>query len=224
MNKIVIFDWGGVIAHKYPIINNDKEAIIRVIKSFNNNLSDEEAWDVYIDTLKDEFGVYISKQNDTESKIKWVERIKKRGKFDTTFEEFQSKYIQEYLKVGYYKEVVEYIYSLKGKCKIGIFSDLIYISYPTLNKQVDLSQFDYVWLSYQTHLRKDTEEAFNLVQRDTNALPEDILFIDDTAKNIEIAKNIGWNTCQACGYELDKIKEAVNEFLEQNIKQEKTRS
>ena len=32
MDKIVIFDWGGVIMNKFPDVNNDKEAIIRTIK------------------------------------------------------------------------------------------------------------------------------------------------------------------------------------------------
>ena len=31
MSKIVIFDWGGVIMHKHPVDNNDKQAIIRTI-------------------------------------------------------------------------------------------------------------------------------------------------------------------------------------------------
>ena len=51
MDKIVIFDWGGVIMHKSPVDNNDKQAIIRTLKNFNPSLTDEEAWDVYTKTL-----------------------------------------------------------------------------------------------------------------------------------------------------------------------------
>ena len=50
------------------------------------------------------------------------------------------------------------------------------------------------------------------------ALPENIMFIDDTTLNIENAKSRGWNTCQAQGFELDKIKASVNQFL--NIENE----
>ena len=64
MEKIVIFDWGGVIMHKHPVDNNDRQAIIRTIKSFNNSLTDDEAWDIYIKTLVDENGIFISRQND----------------------------------------------------------------------------------------------------------------------------------------------------------------
>lgn len=213
MRKVVIFDWGGVIMHKYPVENNDKEAIIRTIKSFNPELSDEEAWDVYVSTLKDENGVYISKQNDANSRTKWFERINERGNLDTDEVSFVSKFIEEHLKVGYYKELVDYIHSLKDKCTICIFSDLIYCCKPALDRQVNLSQFDYVWLSYETHHRKNEEEAFEKVEEDLRVAPENILFIDDTTINIENAQDRGWQICQAAGYELDMIKSAVETFL-----------
>lgn len=213
MEKVVIFDWGGVIMHKYPVENNDKEAIIRTIKSFNEELSDDEAWDVYIKTLKDENGIYISRQNDGVNRRKWFERINEQGNLDTDEVSFVSKFVEEHLKVGYYKELVDYIHSLKGKCKLCIFSDLIYCCQPALDRQVNLSEFDHVWLSFNTHLRKNTIEAFELVEQDLNVSPENILFVDDTAVNIENASNRGWNTCQAFGYELDKIKSSVESFL-----------
>lgn len=217
MGKVVIFDWGGVIKHKDPVDNNDKQAIIRTIKSFNPSLTEEEAWKVYINTLVDENGIYISRQDDELSKRKWIERINRLGSFNVSLEEFVKRFIDEHLKVGYYKELVDYIHSLKENCKIGLFSDLIFCCEPVLDSQVDLSQFDYVWLSYITHLRKNTEEAFEVVEKDLQVSPSDILFIDDTAINIENAKKRGWNTCQAFGYELDKIKESVEQFLTQDL-------
>ena len=213
MGKVIIFDWGGVIMHKHPVDNNDKQAIIRVIKSFNSNLTDDAAWNVYVNTLLDENGIYISRQDDELSKIKWIERINKAANINVSVEKFVSKFIEEHLKVKYYKELVEFIHLLKENCEIGIFSDLIFCCEPVLDNQVDLSQFDYVWLSFKTHLRKNTEEAFEVVERDLDVLPSDILFIDDTSINIENAKKRGWNTCQAFGYELDKIKDSVEHFL-----------
>ena len=213
MDKIVIFDWGGVIMHKHPVDNNDKQAIIRTIKSFNKDLTDEEAWDVYTSTLKDENGTYISRQNDEQSIEKWIKRLNKAGNFEATVDEFSRRFIEEHLKVDYYKDLVEYIHSLKGVCKIAIFSDLIYCCYPVLESQVDLSQFDHVWLSYLTHVRKNEETAFQIVEQDLNTSPDNILFIDDTTINIENANKRGWHTCQAFGYELDKIKSAVEHFL-----------
>ena len=219
MDKIVIFDWGGVIMHKHPVDNNDKQAIIRTIKSFNQDLSDDEAWSVYINTLIDENGIYISRQNDEQSIMKWIDRLNSVGHFNTSVEDFSRKFIEEHLKVDYYKDLVEYIHSLKEKCKIAIFSDLIYCCYPVLDKQVDLSQFDYVWLSYLTHVRKNEETAFQIIEQDLQVSSSNIMFIDDTSVNIENAKKRGWNTCQAFGYELDKIKTSIEQFLSNELEQ-----
>ena len=219
MDKIVIFDWGGVIMHKHPVDNNDKQAIIRTIKSFNQDLSDDEAWSVYINTLIDENGIYISRQNDEQSIMKWIDRLNSVGHFNTSVEDFSRKFIEEHLKVDYYKDLVEYIHSLKEKCKIAIFSDLIYCCYPVLDNQVDLSQFDYVWLSYLTHVRKNEETAFQIVEQDLQVSSSNIMFIDDTSVNIENAKKRGWNTCQAFGYELDKIKTSIEQFLSNELEQ-----
>lgn len=213
MDKIVIFDWSGVIMHKDPIENNDKQAVISTIKSFNNSLTDDEAWDVYIKALVDENGQYISTQNDNESILKWIDRLNHIGNLNATEEEFNKRFILEYSKVGYYKDLVEYIYSLKDKCKIAIFSDLIYCCVPALSNQVDLNKFNYIWLSFVIHARKNDEEAFKIVEQDLKTIPNNILFIDDRSINIENAKRRGWNTCLAFGYELDKIKKVVEEFL-----------
>lgn len=219
MDKIVIFDWGGVIMHKHPVDNNDKQAIIRTIKSFNQDLSDDEAWSVYINTLIDENGIYISRQNDEQSIMKWIDRLNSVGHFNTSVEDFSRKFIEEHLKVDYYKDLVEYIHSLKEKCKIAIFSDLIYCCYPVLDNQVDLSRFDYVWLSYLTHVRKNEETAFQIVEQDLQLSSSNIMFIDDTSANIENAKKRGWNTCQAFGYELDRIKTSIEQFLSNELEQ-----
>ena len=102
---------------------------------------------------------------------------------------------------------------MKEKCKIGILSNLSYLDKQRLDKQVNLKQFDYVWLSFELKCRKPDEKIYKIVEEDCKINPEDILFIDDCKENIETAKKLGWNTCNAYGYELDKIKEKVEKFL-----------
>ena len=216
MEKIVIFDWVGILAHKYPDANSDRDAIIETMKYFNQTLDRDTLWNVYLESLKDENGIYISRQNDNESKIKWLNRLKKLGKFDPllSLEEFDRIFTRNYLETLCYDDVIKYAHSLKERCKIGLFSDLIYDCYPALDKQVDLAKFDYVWLSFKTHFRKDMDEAFILVEKDTKIPPENIMFIDDTEANINKANLRGWNTCLATGNDLHKIKDAVERFLD----------
>lgn len=47
--------------HKSPVENNDKQAIIRTIRSFNPAFFDNDAWSIYINALADENGVFISR-------------------------------------------------------------------------------------------------------------------------------------------------------------------
>lgn len=213
MKKVVIFDWVGVLMHGSNDENNYNQAMIRIIKSYNPSLTDNEAWNIYKETLVDENGIYISRQEDKLSKDKWVKRISDRLGLVITTEEFSNRFVEELLKGEVYKETIDYALSLKKDVKIGLFSDLIYCCEPVLAHQVDLSQFDYIWLSFRTHLRKNTIEAFENVEKDLQVQPSDILFIDDTEVNIENARRRGWNTCQAFGYELDKIRLAVQNFL-----------
>lgn len=42
---------------------------------------------------------------------------------------------------------------------------------------------------------------------------ENILLIDDTYENIEVARQRGWNVCLASALNFEKIKESVNKFL-----------
>ena len=86
-----------------------------------------------------------------------------------------------------------------------------------LDKQVDLKQFDYVWLSCELNTRKPKDKIYEIVENDCKIEPNNILFIDDSKENIEMAKNRGWNTCLATGHELNRIKEKINELLNKEL-------
>ena len=73
--------------------------------------------------------------------------------------------------------------------------------------------FDYVWLSCELKCSKPNEKVYKIVEKDCNISPNNILFIDDVQKNLEPAKERGWNTCNAYGYELDKIRNSVEKFI-----------
>ena len=65
-----------------------------------------------------------------------------------------------------------------------------------------------------THFRKNDELYFEIIEDDLGVLPENILFIDDTQINIDEANKRKWKTCRADGFEFEKIKRSVEEFLE----------
>ena len=121
-------------------------------------------------------------------------------------------YIEEFSKVSYYKDVVSYAHSLKNKCKIGILSDLTIFDKSRIDMQYELKQFDYVYLSFELGMRKDSTNIYEYVTDDLNINPKYILFIDDDINNIKRAKSCWWNICLARGVN-DKIIKSVDKFL-----------
>lgn len=213
MNKFVIFDWGGVILKEYPEHYCDRDAIKETIKKFNSNLTDDEAYQIYLDTLKDEDNQIISIFNDYENKYNWYERVRKNGNLNVDYSTFVSEFSNNYTKIDKYNDVVNYIYTLKGKTNLALFSDLIFVCFNALENHIDLDIFNNVFLSYDEGYVKSDINAFVNVENKLNVTSDNILFIDNNENNINNAKKRGWNTCLAYGYELDKIKKSVDEFL-----------
>ena len=207
-NKIIIFDWGGVIeSHKEGEYSIDR-AIINLIKHFNNEEDENTIVERYHAQSVEDITYHIYLEND-----KWFQKIKHEFNLKCTTEEFYDYYIKEFDKIEYYKDVVKYAHSLKDKCKIGILSNLGSLDKQRLDKQVNLKQFDYVWLSFELNCRKPKEKIYEIVEKDCKIEPKNILFVDDSKENIEVAKIRGWNTCLATGHELDKIKDSIDKFL-----------
>ena len=211
MDKVVIFDWGGIVESHENDLQDLKEAKVRLIKRFTNLLSSQEILDRW--TNKTSNGTLIGATNNEKDIKDWVNLIQNNMGISVSFEEFQKGYEEELALVKYYKSVVEYAHSLKNKCKIAILSNLTPFDKKRINNQYDLSKFDYVYLSFEVGIRKPDRRIYEYVLNDLKILPENILFIDDDTNNILMAKEYGWNTCQAFGYELDKIKNSVEQFL-----------
>lgn len=212
-NKIIIFDWGGVIESHRDGEYNIRTAMKSMIKRLNKDINDRDIIKEYESCRKNEQGINIDCCNDIKKCEEWYERIKNTFHFNNTLEEFSRVYKEEYSKVEYYQEVVEFAHSLKSIAITGILSNLIFLDKARLNKQVDFKYFDYVWLSFELNCDKPNEEIYKIVENDCKIEPKNILFIDDCKENIEMAEKRGWNTCNAYGYELDKIKRSVTEFL-----------
>jgi len=206
--KLIIFDWGGVIESHNDQEYCIKKATIDFFKSFKLNMEDEQIYE--------NFKYCCNNVQNHSDKEELFESLKNTFNLTCNIEEFVEKYNTIISRVEYYKDVVDYAHSLKDKCKIGILSNLTPFDKYRINNQVNLSKFDYVWLSFELNCRKPNEKIYNIVESFIDIPSDNILFIDDLARNLEIPKSRGWNTCQAFGFELDKIKESVDNFLKNN--------
>lgn len=203
-DKLVLFDWGNIV------------------ESFTTGYSNYDAWNdlLYLCGYKgNEMVVHrLSQYNltcikNTYEFEKTYETIKKDFGLDKTYKDFTKLYKKTFDKIDYYKEVAEYEVSLREICSIGIFSNLTIFDKERLDRQVNLSKYDFAFLSFEIGLRKPDIEIFKIVQSKLPFEAQNILFIDDVKDNIESALSMGWNTLQATGLELGKIKQKCEEFL-----------
>ena len=202
-NKLILFDWGNIV------------------ESHTEGYTYRDAWEELFErcgykgeSRYNELGKYqFCLIPDEDEFKKTFEQMKAEYGFNISYDEFVKLYYDTFDKIDYYKDVADYEVSLKDRCYIGIFSDLAVYDKVRLDKQVNLSNYNYVFLSFEMKMRKPDIKLYTRIQEKLPFNPNEILFIDDRSDNIETAKQIGWNVFQATGKELDKIKEACEKFL-----------
>ena len=204
-NKLILFDWGGIV---------------------ESHLTGYSCYDAWNDLFKncgytgnDIILKEIRKYNVcTISSISEFEKVYnimvKDFNLNKSYDEFIKLYRVILNKIDYYKEVADYEVSLKDRCYIGILSDLDIFDKERLDKQVGLSNYDYVFLSFELGFKKPDMEVFKKVQSKLSFEKKDILFIDDRMDNVEAASKFGWNAVCFTGLDLDKIKEVCDKFID----------
>lgn len=210
--KVVICDWGGVV-ESHSDVYSVFQSSIDLIKLYTNEYSDEEILRIFSKCSHNKDGKEMGILGTLEDTYEWIDRINDKFKINVSYDQFIEDYRKTHDKIYSYQGVVEFIKSIKNNCKIAILSNLMLIDKERIDKHMGLSDFDYVFLSFEMGLRKPNDEIYLKVQEALKVNPKNILLIDDTKENIETAKRLGWNTCQATGNDLNLIKETVNNFI-----------
>ena len=84
-----------------------------------------------------------------------------------------------------------------------------------IDKQLNLSEYDYVFLSFEIGEVKPNKKIYEYVLNNVPFKGCDILFLDDAEPNINAALSLGINACLVKGEDLDNIKLCVNKFLDE---------
>ena len=202
--KLILFDWGNIV-ESHTTGYTCYDAFNDLFKSCgyigsNDIFASLDKYNISsIPTINEFEDVYNKIANDYN--------------FKTTYVEFIKLYKETFDKIDYYDNVAEFEKSLKDRCFIGILSNLTVFDRERLNKQVDLSKYDYVFLSFEMKCRKPSKEIYEKVNEEVPFDSKNILFIDDRQDNIDVAKEFGWNTLKATGLELEKIKICCDKFI-----------
>lgn len=95
------------------------------------------------------------------------------------------------------KELMEFIHTLKKKYKIGFLSNAFKGAREWVEGRFHfLDAFDLTIFSYEVKLRKPDSRIYRLVCERLDVLPEEVIFIDDMAVNVEGARLAGLHAIQ----------------------------
>ena len=101
----------------------------------------------------------------------------------------------------YFQEAVEWLFSIKEKYNVFLFSNTNEIHYkafiPKFFKHYNMLLDDVFIKAYYSHilkLRKPTPESFQAIIDEQGLVPAETLFIDDTEVNIKGAEHVGLQT------------------------------
>lgn len=203
--KMVVFDLFGVVIDSHSKIKyNLSNARRDIANDCNFDIN------IFLKFFEDkEFGITSGKKFDYLIK-KYINKCKS----NIDVNKFKESYVKYYGKISCYEKVIEFIEKLqKNNYKTAILSKLCVLDKIYLERHLKLNKFDNLFLSCDMEVEKPDVKAFEYVTSVTGIDGKNILFIDDSVNNIEVAKKLGWNVCNATGDELDKIKEKIEEFF-----------
>ena len=120
-DKIVIWDWGGIVESHFQGENNWDMAKINIINYLTAETKQLEAQTIlnkWKECKYGQDGKCVSEVNSEEEMQNWFKRLAEKFNLQCDYNKFCQVYQEEGEKIKYYRTVVEFAHSLKGKCKI----------------------------------------------------------------------------------------------------------
>ena len=186
--KNIIFDLGGVI------LDIDENIVYKELEKMGINISELAHSKEFMDIFsKFDIGVYTAPT--FRKKIKAL-----LGQEKMTDQRFDAIWNSMLLDIPL--ERIEAIEKVKKHYKIFLMSNSNVIHYDLYVRDLQLrfgyNEFDELfnksYFSFAEHLEKPDPRFFELILDHEGLIPEETLFIDDTAENIEVAKSLGIHT------------------------------
>ena len=186
--KNIIFDLGGVI------LDIDENVVYKELEKMGIDISELAHSKEFMEILsKFDTGIYTAATFRKKTK-QFI------GQEKMTDEKFDSIWNAMLLDIP--RERIEAIEKVKKHYKIYLMSNMNVIHYDLYVRDLQLrfgyNEFDELfnksYFSFAEHLEKPDPRFFELILDHEGLLPEETLFIDDTAENIEAAKSLGIKT------------------------------
>ena len=186
--KNIIFDLGGVI------LDIDENVVYKELEKMGIEISELAHSKEFMEVLsKFDTGIYTAATFRKKTK-QFI------GQEKMTDQKFDSIWNAMLLDIP--RERIEAIEKVKKHYKIYLMSNTNVIHYDLYVRDLQLrfgyNEFDELfnksYFSFAEHLEKPDPRFFEFILDHEGLLPEETLFIDDTAENIETAKSLGIKT------------------------------
>ena len=186
--KNIIFDLGGVV------LDIDENIVYKELEKMGIRTSELAHSKEFMDIMsKFDTGIYTAPT--FRKKTKTI-----LGQEKMTDQKFDSIWNSMLLDIP--RERIAALEQIRKHYKIFLMSNSNEIHYDLYVRDLQLrfgyNEFDELYnksyFSFAEHLEKPNPRFFELILDHEHLLPEETLFIDDTAENIKIAKSLGINT------------------------------
>ena len=186
--KNIIFDLGGVI------LDIDENVVYKELEKLDVNVSELAHSKEFMEIMsKFDTGIYTAPT--FRKKLRALLNLEKM-----TDQKFDSIWNAMLLDIP--RERIAAIEQIRKHYKIFLMSNTNEIHYDLYIRDLQLrfgyNEFDELfnksYFSFAEHLEKPDPRFFELILDHEGLLPEETLFIDDTAANIKVAKALGINT------------------------------
>lgn len=189
MIKNLIFDFGGVI-----VDISRTEAVKRFKEAGVHNA--EEVLDKY-----HQKGIFLEVEDGRIDEAGFCRKLSELCGKEISYETARDAWLGFFRNDPQYK--LDYIAALRNKYKVYILSNTNPFvmswarsaAFSSAGKPLD-DYADKLYLSYQIKRVKPEKEIFDYMIKDSGLIPAESLFIDDGAANIEIGRQLGFETMQ----------------------------
>jgi len=197
--KTIIFDFGGVI------LNIDYELTAKALDAISNRVGSTNFSQNEQDDFFDKFERGEISSLDFRSKLKVY--------LNTDISDDVLDSIWNKMLLDLPQKRIEWILRLKEKYRCVLLSNTNQIHYDAFTADLEKlygykkfsDLFHKTYFSHEIGMRKPETRIYNYVLNDLNIQPSELLFIDDTKKNIEAAKKLNWNCILWQNKELDEL-------------------
>lgn len=216
--KMVITDWGGVIEQHSEEAYFSYSELYHVLKQFGGDDIPKNYHEIINEALQanDKHPDDIARTTNIKPYLDKMFELFKIETYPEIYIDFLDTYTQITSDVPYDRELARYLAGLKGKCKLGILSNLTVFDGARQNRQLDWDNYDYRWLSYETGLIKPDPQVYRMVENQSGLQGSQILFIEDVDVNLHVPREqFGWNTYVAKYKNTKATIEAIEKFLQE---------